>query len=316
MKIVLEVIRGPHRGRKFTFDGHGNFIVGRAPFAHFRLPEKDPYFSRVHFMVEVNPPCCRMLDMGSRNGTRVNGRRVRSANLSDGDLVEGGRTVLQVRFIDPERKAAAGPPPLPRTSVTSPDVPSEAAEETGTYRPDGPHPDSEPHSPVDDPAAAAPDVAGYRITRELGRGGMGIVYLATRTRDRSQVALKTIRPSMAGSELEVERFLREADVLRQLRHPNIVAFHEMGHVGGLLYFVMDYVPGTDAARLVRSEGPLAIGRAVRLTCDVLTALQYAHDQEFVHRDVKPANLLVAQGKGPAFCLLSDFDWPGCTTHRR
>ena len=78
MQIVIEVVEGPHCGRKFVFDGHDSFIVGRARCAHFRLPKKDPYFSRVHFMIEANPPCCRLVDMGSTNGTRVNGRRVRT----------------------------------------------------------------------------------------------------------------------------------------------------------------------------------------------------------------------------------------------
>ncbi len=71
MQVRLEVAKGPHKGRSFTFDGHDNFIVGRAECAHFRLSKKDPYFSRVHFMVEVNPPQCRLVDMGSTNGTLV-----------------------------------------------------------------------------------------------------------------------------------------------------------------------------------------------------------------------------------------------------
>ena len=306
MKIVLEVIRGPHRGRKFTFDGHDNFIVGRAPFARFRLPEKDPYFSRVHFMVEVNPPCCRMLDLGSRNGTRVNGRPVRSASLNHGDLIQGGKTVLKVRFVDPEGKATAVVPAPIQEPATSAEVPPEGLGDTGTYHPDVPSSGAKAADAMEGTADAAPAVEGYQIVRELGRGGMGIVYLATRTRDQSQVALKTIRPSVAGSEREVERFLREADVLGQLRHPNIVAFHEMGQAGELIYFVMDYVPGTDASKLVRSGGPLSVGRAVRLVCDVLEALQYAHGQGFVHRDVKPANLLVSGEEGYETCKLADF----------
>ena len=99
MQIVLDVIDGPHRGQSFTFDGHDNFIVGRARCAHFRLPKKDRYFSRIHFMVEINPPHCRLVDMGSTNGTRVNGQRVEVADLRHGDLIRGGDTVLSVSFI-------------------------------------------------------------------------------------------------------------------------------------------------------------------------------------------------------------------------
>ena len=117
MQIVLEVIEGPHRGRKFTFDGHDNFIVGRAQCAHFRLPKKDPYFSRVHFMIEVNPPYCYLMDMGSTNGTWVNGERVQAAYLGDGDLIQGGDTVLSVSLVGgPDEvvgELPCRPPPLP-----------------------------------------------------------------------------------------------------------------------------------------------------------------------------------------------------------
>src|SRR3954454_9298863 len=76
MRVTLPVIGGPHAGQVFSFAGHDTFLVGRSKRAHFRLPAKDRYFSRVHFLVEVNPPQCRLMDMGSRNGTYVNGRRV------------------------------------------------------------------------------------------------------------------------------------------------------------------------------------------------------------------------------------------------
>src|SRR3954471_1434070 len=96
MPIKLKGVEGPHTGREFTFEQHDNFIVGRAKFAHFRLPLKDKYFSRVHFLVEVNPPECRLMDMGSTNGTRVNGRKVQTADLRDGDLIKAGKTVLSI----------------------------------------------------------------------------------------------------------------------------------------------------------------------------------------------------------------------------
>ena len=82
MRITLTVIAGPHEGREFSFEEHDNFIVGRAKKAQFRLPKDDPYFSRNHFLIEVNPPLCRLLDMGSRNGTFVNSQRVTSFRCS------------------------------------------------------------------------------------------------------------------------------------------------------------------------------------------------------------------------------------------
>jgi serine/threonine-protein kinase len=149
-------------------------------------------------------------------------------------------------------------------------------------------------------------IPGYRLVRELGKGGMGVVYLALRGSDGSLVALKTILPEVAGTEAQVEKFLREAKILRALNHPHIVAFRDMGQARGQFFFAMDYVRGTDARGLVDRDGPLAVGRAVRLTCQLLEALEFAHGRGFVHRDIKPANLLVAD-PGPAeVAKLGDF----------
>src|SRR5204862_5119825 len=81
----------------FTFSGHDTFLVGRSRRAHFRLPQKDKYFSRVHFLIEINPPRLRIMDMGSRNGTHVNGQKVDMTDLKDGDQIRAGHTVLRVQ---------------------------------------------------------------------------------------------------------------------------------------------------------------------------------------------------------------------------
>src|SRR3954447_26629333 len=93
MIVTLRVTQGPHTGLSFSFRDHDTFLVGRSPDAHFRLALKDKYFSRIHFMVEVNPPACRLMDMASTNGTYVNGRRVTTVDLRDGDVIKGGKTV-------------------------------------------------------------------------------------------------------------------------------------------------------------------------------------------------------------------------------
>src|SRR5207247_6873114 len=91
-------------------------------------------------------------------------------------------------------------------------------------------------------------IAGYRIVRELGRGAMGIVTVAIRLADGRAVALKTITPKSVATPHDVARFLREANILRELDHPHIVAFRDMGESSGRFYFTMDYVHGTDAGR--------------------------------------------------------------------
>src|SRR3954453_714719 len=104
MRITLKVTAGPHTGQEFSFDRHDTFLVGRSRHAHFQLPIKDRYFSRVHFMVEVNPPQCRLMDMGSHNGTYVNDQKVRTIELHDGDKIQAGRTVLRVAVVATQEK--------------------------------------------------------------------------------------------------------------------------------------------------------------------------------------------------------------------
>src|SRR5438477_12887901 len=99
MRLTLTVIEGPHRGQEFAFAEHDTFLVGRSVHAHFQLPLKDRYFSRIHFMMEVNPPHCRLIDMGSHNGTYVNGQRVLSADLHDGDQIRAGHTIIRLTVL-------------------------------------------------------------------------------------------------------------------------------------------------------------------------------------------------------------------------
>jgi serine/threonine-protein kinase len=301
MQIVLRVIQGPHLGQQFTFDGHDNFIVGRARTSHFRLPQKDPFISRVHFMVEANPPHCRLMDMGSTNGTCVNGKRVQVVDLKDGDLIEAGEAVLRVHFMQDQEVSTVAEPSHPATRE---DLSSRSRQQTEIDRAASADVTSDTGLPKKD--RPFPLVRGYQIVREIGHGGMGVVYLATRDTDGSQVAVKIIRLDAAESEVDVQRFIREARILQQLRHPHIVPFLEMGSAAGSFYLAMDYVHGTDAGKLVMRHGSLAVGRVVRLVCQALEALDYAHQQGFVHRDVNPANLLISEAEGGEICKVADF----------
>jgi serine/threonine-protein kinase len=286
-ELALEVVEGPQQGQIFTLKGHDTFLVGRSPRAHLRLPEDDRHFSRVHFLIEVNPPLCRITDLGSRNGTFVNGERVQTAYLHHGDQIRAGHTVLAVRLPVP-------PPPVVR-GQTVPFAPRESAAAP-----------PEPSTSAGEKDRSLPAIPGYQLVREVGRGGMGVVYEARRQADGARVAIKTIRPAGEDSEEEVARFLREANILCRLKHPNIIAFHEMGHAGHLLYFVMDFAAGPDAGMVLESSGPLSVRLAVRIICQVLKALAHAHEQGFVHRDIKPSNILLAQEQGKQRVKVADF----------
>ncbi len=139
------------------------------------------------------------------------------------------------------------------------------------------------------------DLPQFEIHTMLGRGGMGAVYKAWQRRLERFVAIKILPPgAYADDAAFAERFKREARAMARLQHPGIVAVHDAGETpGGLLYFVMECIEGTDLQQLVAARGKLDPAEALRITSAVCAALAYAHDHEVVHRDIKPSNIMIA-----------------------
>ena len=157
-------------------------------------------------------------------------------------------------------------------------------------------------------------IGDYRIERVLGRGGMSVVYLAEHTRLKRKAAVKVLSPELAEDPTFRARFVSEWERLAQLDHPNIIPVFEAGEADGSLYIAMRYVETTDLKALIEQQGRLDPERAIRIVSQTASALDAAHAQSLVHRDVKPANILVAVGVGPEgtdHVYLSDF---GLTKH--
>ena len=152
--------------------------------------------------------------------------------------------------------------------------------------------------------------AGFTIVRLLGSGGMGEVYLAQHPRLPRRDALKLLPPEWSADDDYRARFIREADLASTLWHPHIVGVHDRGEAGRQLWISMDYVDGLDAARLLTDRYPtgMPVEDVVRIVTAMASGLDYAHKQGLLHRDVKPANIMLTHldDNGEQRILLADF----------
>lgn len=144
-------------------------------------------------------------------------------------------------------------------------------------------------------------VGRYQVDRVLGRGGMATVYLAEDRESGRPVAIKVLRPELT-SILGPTRFHREIDFLARLRHPNILPILDSEETGPFLYYVMPYVAGDSLEALVEREGPLPLDRVLAIARDLAMAIDYAHGEGILHRDIKPGNVLLEEDRA----LVCDF----------
>jgi serine/threonine-protein kinase len=317
MEVNLKVVAGPYLGQIFSFTEHDSFLIGRSPDAHLYLPD-DRFFSRNHCLLEINPPHSFIRDLGSTNGTFVNGLKVKEAFLKNGDQIRGGETILVVEV----------------TTADGVDL-SETTQEAIRGRPVLVMVECMNCGRREQAQASAPDekltflceecrielkrspqsVPGYDTVKLLGRGGMGCVMLGREHKTGRAVAIKTLLPEFAVSEKAMQRFMREIDVAASLKHKNIVEFIDRGTHNGVVYLVTEFVDGMDAAKLAESQGGyLPYEDGISIIVQALDALSYAHSEGYIHRDFKDQNILVA-GHSPNYkAKLTDFGLAKSFTH--
>ncbi|HEV7699447.1 MAG TPA: FHA domain-containing serine/threonine-protein kinase [Pyrinomonadaceae bacterium] len=308
MRVSLNVVAGPQMGRTFTFDQHDTFMIGRSEDSHFCLPQ-DRFFSRHHCILEIAPPQTFIRDLGSTNGTYVNGMRIETAYLKSGDRIQGGETVLEVEvstgleeFQDTAQMTASGQPSIVSVQCLNCGVPATVEASS---------PDARMSYLCDEcreKLKSNPQpIPGYQMIRVLGQGGMGSVMLARAESDGRAVAIKTLLPEVAVSEQSMKRFVREIEVASSLQHPNIVRYIEHGTHNGIVYLVTEFVAGMDASRLSRHRGgKLDYTEVVRIIEQTLGALDFAHTRGFVHRDIKEQNILISGDFPRSTAKLTDF----------
>ncbi|HEV8140486.1 MAG TPA: FHA domain-containing serine/threonine-protein kinase [Pyrinomonadaceae bacterium] len=306
MRVTLRVLAGPYHGQEFVFDQHDTFLIGRSENAHLYLPE-DRFFSRHHCLLEIAPPRCFLRDLGSTNGTYVNGQRVQESFLKSGDRIQGGQTVLEVDVQVEQRPSEAEAPTLTKPFEIKIECANCGRRETveGSAT-------NEPMTFIceecrEELKRQPQPVPGYEMIKLLGRGGMGCVMLARSEKTGRAVAIKTLLPEVAVADQAVRRFVREIEVAAALDHPNIVRYLESGTHNGAVYLVTEFVEGSDAARLADSQGGrLPYKQAINVITQALDALAYAHGKGYIHRDIKESNILLS-GSAPNYTAkLTDF----------
>jgi tRNA A-37 threonylcarbamoyl transferase component Bud32 len=369
-KVKLQVTDGPMKGKDFLFEEHDTFIFGRMPDCHACLPD-DPLVSRHHFILEANPPDARIRDLGSLNGTHVNGAKFGSrekgetpeegakrkhpeVDLKDGDRIRVGDTILLIRLEGPgvccqcnreiadadrqkcawiggtficvsckEKLAASAQPAKKPEPVRCKKCGKDVSAEVGqARRGDYVCQDCQKKAEADPldillqmlrqaakerGAEGAPAFEGYQVEKPLGRGGMGVVYLARRKKDGRRLAIKVMLSKVAVDEQSRTQFEREMEVCRGLKHPNIVEFIEQGSAGSAFYFVMEFCDGGSVDNLMEQHGgklPLDLARPIML--QLLEGLAYAHAKDIVHRDLKPQNILLSGSGADLTAKVSDF----------
>lgn len=344
--VKLLVESGPLSGNSYEFKQHDTLIFGRSrKNCHIAL-KGDGYISRHHFLLEVNPPAAQIQDLGSRNGTIVNGvkhggreretpqtaasqSRHAAVVLSHGDVIEVGKTRFKLLIEPPPKQIShqgdesgsihdSEQETVLKTVVQAADRPMETCPKCGrvvkaqeiVMKQSG-----ELVCPVCDAVDFAgehgleqiADELGISLLKLLGQGGMGSVFLVRRRADGKEMALKIITPTRHANSEAISYFVRECQVLDSLSHANIVELYEVGQLENRVFCLMEYCSAGNLLDYRKAtKRHVEIRPLIDLFVKLLDGLDFAHRRGFVHRDIKPANILLKETSAGIEPKLADF----------
>jgi serine/threonine protein kinase len=263
-RLVVE--KGKDKGKTLLLkEAGGTFLVGRDLKTSLRL--RDLQASRKHFQIKTTNGEVLLEDLDSSNGTYVNGERVQATALKPNDKIQVGETLIF--YLEEESQDETG---VSETQAV--DTLAVTANRKGEL--------------------TGAEVAGYRVGRLLGRGGMGTVYEAIQVSLERRVAFKVLAAELAADKQFVDRFTAEARAAGQLNHPNIVQVYDVGFSKDVRFYSMEFMAKGSVEDLLRQHGKLPVGHALAIAFDATRGLEYAERKGIVHRDIKPDNLMVSE----------------------
>jgi pSer/pThr/pTyr-binding forkhead associated (FHA) protein len=312
-KIILTITQGKLSGKQYIFASRSTCIVGRNDDCNLQIADAvDMTISRYHCLLDINPPDIRVRDLGSLNGTFVNGKKIGQRqreqtakeavklnfpeyNLQNGDEIRLGDILFKIE-VEAEPELEKKSDIIPPTAKNNPNCLIifqnllELAQKNHTK---------------------LQTLSGYKLIKSLGKGGFGEVFLAQHIHTKKLVAIKIMIPAVTINTRGVKMFLEATENIKMLQHDNIVQLFDYGFAENAFFLIMEYFPGGNVWDLMQKSGwRLPLKTAVDITVQVLEGLIYAHsvavprmqlDHEklnqakgLVHQDLKPNNILISQ----------------------
>ena len=324
-QVIVTVTKGKLKGQQYLFDSRTSCIIGRNLDCNIKLPNDKDHsaISRYHCLLDINPPSICIRDMGSRHGTYINNRLIGKRNnkqtpeegvevsfpehnLKNGDKITLSNTVLEVQIKS-------------ETPVAATHIIAQATVSTAKKKA-MPKDINKPKlwnfilgifKRAEQGEESIGAIKGYSLLRKIGEGGFGEVYLSRHNATKELVALKIMLPQVAAQSYMVDKFLREIETTKALKHQNLIRLKDCCTADGLFFLTLEYCnKGTVQNLMQQRGGKLSIKEALFITTQILDGLHYAHTKKnLVHRDIKPANIFLTDSPnqdGKTLVKLGDY----------